>query len=138
MSLEVAINENTQAIRELIAALAKGQTPTAAQVQAVREEVTQAEKPKAKAEPKPAPEPKPEPAPEAAPEASAPTPAETFPDTPGVTYQDAAAAITKLSRTKGRDAAVALLYRFKASKLPDVQPDQYFEIIEAAKAAMGE
>lgn len=126
MSLEVAINENTQAIRELIAALAKGQTPTAAQVQAVREEVTQAEKPKAKAEPKPAPE------------ASAPTPAETFPDTPGVTYQDAAAAITKLSRTKGRDAAVALLYRFKASKLPDVQPDQYFEIIEAAKAAMGE
>lgn len=126
MSLEVAINENTQAIRELIAALAKGQTPTPAQVEAVREEIAQVEKPQAKAKPEPAPEPKPEPT------------AETFPDTPSVTYQDAAAAITKLSRTKGRDAAVALLYRFKASKLPDVQPDQYFEIIEAAKAAMGE
>ena len=126
MSLEVAINENTQAIRELIAALAKGQTPTPAQVEAVREEIAQVEKPQAKAKPEPAPEPKPEPT------------AETVPDTPSVTYQDAAAAITKLSRTKGRDAAVALLYRFKASKLPDVQPDQYFEIIEAAKAAMGE
>lgn len=134
MSLEVAINENTQAIRELIAALAKGQTPTPAQVEAVREEIAQVEKPQAKAKPEPAPEPKPEPTAET----SAPTPAETFPDTPSVTYQDAAAAITKLSRTKGRDAAVALLYRFKASKLPDVQPDQYFEIIEAAKAAMGE
>lgn len=128
MSLEATIQENTQAIRELIAALANGVTPTAAQVAAVATEAApavepKAEKAKAKVEPKAEPAPAPEP--------------ESFPDTPGYSYQDAAAAITKLSRTKGRDAAVALLYRFKASKLPDVQPDQFAEIIEAANAAMG-
>ena len=132
MSLETIIQENTNAIRELIAALAHGITPTAAQVAAVTGKPVdeapakpRAEKPAPKAEPalQPETEPTPEPA--------------SFPDTPSYSYMDAAAAITKLSRTKGRDAAVALLYKFKASKLPEVQPDDYAEIIEAANAAMG-
>ena len=120
MSLETTIQENTQAIRELIAALAHGITPTAAQVAAVTG-TPASESPPAKAKTAPKAEPALEP--------------ESPPDTPS--YMDAAAAITKLSRTKGRDAAVALLYRFKASKLPEVQPDDYAEIIEAANAAMG-
>ena len=54
------------------------------------------------------------------------------------TYQDAAAAITKLSRVKGRDAAVALLAEFKAAKLPDVKPEQFAAIIAKATAQAGE
>lgn len=64
-------------------------------------------------------------APAASPAANAPT------------YQDAAAAITKLSRTKGRDAAVAILTEFGAAKLPDVKPEQFADVIAAAEAAMG-
>lgn len=131
MSLEVAINENTQAIRELIAALAKGVTPTPAQVEAVAIEgkANKAAKEAAK---------------EAAKAVAAPTQVEAPAEdkepfgVTGYSYQDAAAAITKLSRLKGRDAAVALLYKFKASNLKEVQPDQFAEIIEAANAAMGE
>lgn len=134
MSLEATIQENTQAIRELIAALAKGVTPTPAQVAAVATEA-QAEKP--------APAKKTQAA--ATQESSTPTAsdnsASSSPATPAAepepTYQDAAAAITKLSRTKGRDAAVALLAKFGAAKLPDVKPEQFAEIIKAAIAAMG-
>ena len=54
------------------------------------------------------------------------------------TYQDAATAITKLSRTKGRDAAVAVLKKFGAAKLPDVKPEQFADVIAAAEAAMKE
>jgi ABC-type uncharacterized transport system involved in gliding motility auxiliary subunit len=53
------------------------------------------------------------------------------------TYQDAAAAITKLSRTKGRDAAVAVLQQFGATKLPDVKPEQFAAVVAAAEAALG-
>jgi hypothetical protein len=51
------------------------------------------------------------------------------------TYQDAAAAITKLSKVKGRDAAVAVLTAFGAAKLPDVKPEQFADIIAAAEKA---
>lgn len=51
------------------------------------------------------------------------------------TYQDAAAAITKLSKAKGRDAAVAVLTAFGAAKLPDVKPEQFADIIAAAEKA---
>jgi hypothetical protein len=54
------------------------------------------------------------------------------------TYQDAATAITKLSRTKGRDTAVAVLAKFGAAKLPDVKPEQFADVIAAANEAMGE
>lgn len=51
------------------------------------------------------------------------------------TYQDAAAAITNLSKTKGREAAVAVLTAFGAAKLPDVKPEQFADIIAAAEKA---
>lgn len=123
MSLESTIAENTQALRDLIAALSKGIPTTAAQVEAV---VTEAKVVEKAVEQKTQPE-----------ETKAVNQAETFPDGEGVTYQDAAAAITKLSRTKGRDAAVALLSKFGAAKLPDVKPEQFADVIEAATKEMG-
>lgn len=51
------------------------------------------------------------------------------------TYQDTANAVTKLARTKGRDAAVALLSKFGAGKLPDVMPEQFAAVIAACEEA---
>lgn len=127
MSLESTIAENTQALRDLIAALSKGIPTTAAQVEAV---VTEAKVVEKTVEKKTQPE-------ETKAVEQKVEQAETFPDGEGVTYQDAAAAITKLSRTKGRDAAVALLSKFGAAKLPDVKPEQFADVIAAATAEMG-
>lgn len=55
------------------------------------------------------------------------------PDAP--TYQATADAVTKLARTKGRDAAVAVLSEFGAAKLPDVKPEQFAAIIAACEKA---
>lgn len=44
-------------------------------------------------------------------------------------YQDAAAAVTKLSRERGRDAAISLLKEFGAEKLPNVAPEQFRALI---------
>ena len=140
MSLEATIQENTNAIRELIAAIKAGVPTTAAQVAAVVTEAkpttaakeTTAKKttPAEKAEPAPtqptaeavaaaAPEKKDEPSEQAA--------------TPN--YQATADAVTKLARTKGRDAAVAVLTKFGAAKLPDVKPEQFAAIIAACEKA---
>lgn len=51
------------------------------------------------------------------------------------TYQATADAVTKLARTKGRDAAVAVLNEFGAAKLPDVKPEQFAAIIAACEKA---
>lgn len=51
------------------------------------------------------------------------------------TYQATADAVTKLARTKGRDAAVAVLSKFGAGKLPDVKPEQFAAIIAACEEA---
>lgn len=53
-----------------------------------------------------------------------------------VDYATAAAAVTKLSRTRGRDAAVALLARFGAAKLPDVDPAQFAAVVAAVEAEL--
>ena len=55
------------------------------------------------------------------------------PDAP--TYQATADAVTKLARTKGRAAAVAVLNEFGAAKLPDVKPEQFAAIIAACEKA---
>lgn len=51
------------------------------------------------------------------------------------TYQATADAITKLARAKGRDAAIAVLAKFGASKLPDVKPEQFAAVIAACEEA---
>lgn len=139
MSLEIAIQENTVAIRELIAAISNGIPTTAQQVAAVVEEANEvkAEAPaktekKAKAEKTEAV--KQEPAATQEQKADAAPAAD---DAPEVTYQDAAAAITQLSKVKGRDAAVALLKKFGASKLPEVKPEDFAAIVADAKAQAG-
>lgn len=55
-----------------------------------------------------------------------------------VDYATAAAEVTKLSRAKGRDAAVALLARFGAAKLPEVAPERYAEVVDAVAAELTE
>ena len=52
------------------------------------------------------------------------------------TYQATADAVTKLARTKGRDAAVAVLAKFGAGKLPDIQPHDFQKVIDACAEAM--
>ena len=51
------------------------------------------------------------------------------------TYQATADAVTKLARTKGRDAAVAVLSKFGAGKLPDVKPEQFAAVIATCEEA---
>lgn len=55
---------------------------------------------------------------------------------PAVTYKEAAEAVTKLSRTKGRDAAIAVLKSFGADKLPDVKPEDFAAVVAACQAAL--
>lgn len=135
MSLEQAITANTEAIRDLIAAISKGIPTTAEQVAAVvteakaeakAEKKTKAEKvdkaeteaPKSDEAPAATQEPKDEPAAAA--------------DEPVYTYQDAANAITAVSKAKGRDAAVALLAAFGAKNLKEVKPEDYAALIAKA------
>lgn len=51
------------------------------------------------------------------------------------TYQATADAVTKLAREKGRDAAIAVLTKFGAAKLPDVKPEQFAAVIAACEEA---
>lgn len=58
-------------------------------------------------------------------------------DAPAPTYKDAADAITALVKAKGRPAGEAVLKEFGATNLPGVKPEQFADVIAAAKAAMG-
>ena len=51
------------------------------------------------------------------------------------TYQGTADAVTKLARAKGRDAAVAVLSKFGAAKLPEIKPADFRAVIAACEAA---
>lgn len=70
-------------------------------------------------------------------ESAAPAPQASTAADPAVTYKEAAEAVTKLSRTKGRDAAIAVLKSFGADKLPDVKPEQFAAVVAACQAALG-
>lgn len=52
------------------------------------------------------------------------------------TYDDAKKAILDLSSDKGREAAVAVLAKFGAGKLPEVDESKYAEVVAEAQAAM--
>lgn len=156
MSLETAIAENTSALRELLAVLQAGapaiqpeaastgkksgagrssvQTQTASDSSANSSTgSTKADEPGKGAD-----------AGNAPPDAAAQTAAE--PATSGtaqsaqtgdaVTYQAAADAVTKLARTKGRDAAIGVLKSFGVEKLPEVKADQYAAVVAACAKAM--
>ncbi|AAR97700.1 hypothetical protein ACLRAE_12450 [Bordetella bronchiseptica] len=156
MSLEAAIQENTSALRDLIAAIKAGVPTTAAQVAAVAAEAPAAQQ-EASTEKKPratsakttaATAPTPPTAevgaadaPESKAENSAPVQAgdagqDAAAGDAAPTYQDTADAVTKLARVKGRDAAVAVLSKFGAAKLPDVKPEQFADVLAACNQAM--
>lgn len=124
MSLEAAIQENTSAIRALIATMTQSLPTTVEPSSAV---VTQ---PKAKKEKPPA----------AVDHAGTATPATPSPaadaPAPGATYDDVKNAIVKLSGLKGRDQVVAVLSQFDAAKGPDLKPEQFADFIAQANAAM--
>ncbi len=161
MSLEATIQENTNAIRELIAAIKTGVPTTAAQVAAVVSEAKttpcaghDAETAKEEGKAKPEKETAAKKTTAAATEAAASTQStaeagagaaqekkaddseasDKAADAP--TYQATADAVTKLARTKGRDAAVAVLNEFGAAKLPDIQPHDFQKVINACGEAM--
>lgn len=135
MSLEQAIQENTAAIRELIAALGKGAPSQAAapvETATVEEPKVDAKPTKEKKQQAPAaamPESKEEAAPAPAADEAAP-----------VSYDDCAQAVTKLAKTKGRPAAVALLGQFDLKTLQDAKdkPELLAQVKAAADAELGE
>ena len=131
MSLEQAIQENTAAIRELIAALGTGATSqAAAPVETATVEEPKVEKP-AKEKKQQAPAATPEPKDEVAPAADEPAP---------VSYDDCAQSVTKLAKSKGRPAAVALLGQFDLKTLQDAKdkPELLAQVKAAADAELGE
>lgn len=135
MSLELAIAENTRAINALIAILRdQASNPVPEEVACATEpdppKSTRKAKKEATPEPRPLEPSAPAPEPGAA-DASA-TEAAAAPAVEPPTYEQAAAAVTALIKTNGRDAAVALLKRFGASNLKGVDPAQYAELILAA------
>ena len=125
MSLETAISENTAAIHALIALLSQGGSITQAtaapsNIASDTEEGRTEETTPAVAEMKPA--------------LKAQTSA-SVDEAVSVTYQDAAKAIQDLAKTKGRDAAIAVLATFNASKLPEVKESDFAAVIKACEAA---
>ena len=128
MSLEQAIRENTEAVRELIAALGSTNSVFAP---AANEAVAQpAPAPKAApAKAKPAPAPKAE-------EPVVPAPAPAPAAEPAIPYTDVATAVTDLAKAKGRQAAVDLLASFDVARATELKAEQYASVIAAAKVAM--
>lgn len=51
------------------------------------------------------------------------------------TYQDAKDAVIRLARDRGKDAAVAVLSEFGVTKLPEVKPEQFADVIAACEKA---
>ena len=109
MSLETTIAENTAAIRELIALLSSKSDTKVSHITEETKPAAAAEKPASKAQ--------------------------TSADEAVVTYQDAAKAIQDLAKTKGRDAAIAVLATFNAIKLPEVKESDFAAVIKACEAA---
>lgn len=137
MSLELAIQENTSAIRELIAAIANGVPTTGAQVAAVVSEA-----PAATVEP-----PKPAAA-EKVSQSSGGTnesgasaaPSDTGATAAPIDYEAIKKPFLALVNKKGREAAATLLSQFgidagKGGKLSDITADKYADVLAAIEAA---
>lgn len=160
MSLEATIQENTNAIRELIAAIKSGVPTTAAQVAAVVTEAkttpcaghdaeTAKEEGKAKPEKETAAKKTTAAATEAAAgtqstaEAGAGAAQEKKADNSEASdkaseipaYPSVVSAINKLAQGKGRDAAVAVLSKFGVTRGPELKPEQYAAVIAECEKA---
>lgn len=120
MSLEAAINANTEAVNKLVAMLSASGI-TVSQVAADGKSGKTTHTPPAAAPEKPK---------DATPAAKS---AEAAP-----TYDDTKKIVLELSAKKGRDAAVKALADVQpgAKTLVDVKPENYSRVIEAAKKAL--
>jgi hypothetical protein len=114
MSLEKAVEENTAAIRALIAVLDRGVLPAKPEQKLVepKAEAKTTAKPKAKA---------------VEPEVEA--------EDKVYTYDEVKTRILKLIEEKGRDAAVTILTSFGATKLPEVAQEELGAVMAACEAA---
>lgn len=160
MSLEATIQENTNAIRELIAAIKAGVPTTAAQVAAVVTEAKttpcaghDAETAKEEGKHKPEKEATAKKTTAAATEAAASTQStaeagagaaqekkadnseasDKAAEVPA--YTTVVSAINKLAQGKGRDAAVAVLSKFGVTRGPELKPEQYADVIASCEEA---
>lgn len=134
--LEEVIKENTLAIRELIATIAKGVPTPAAQVAAVAAEAPKGQKAKATVATNGASSTQVGASPAAPADATAqktaPAAAPTADGAASVTYEDVKAAILKLSQAKGREQVVAALTAFGVAKGPELKPEQFAGFIAKA------
>lgn len=135
MSLEIAIQENTNALRDLIVAISKGIPTTAAQVAEVVAQAPAEKKPAA--------------AKEAAPSsggtnasAASAAPSDTGASAPAkaLVYDDIKKPFLSLVNAKGRDAGAALLLQFgvdatAGGKLTAIPADQYADVLAAIEKA---
>lgn len=53
-----------------------------------------------------------------------------------LSYQQVADLVMKVSRTKGRDAAIGIFKQFGVGKLPEAKPEQYADIYKACEEAL--
>lgn len=123
MSIELAIQENTAAIKALIAALTI-QSVTAQKV----------EKPVKVVKATPEPVVEVAPAPEPVVEASL-TGDDDLTGAP-VTLDDVSAIILSIAKSKGREAALGLLGQFGAAKTPQLKADDYAAVVKAGQAIL--
>lgn len=161
MSLELAIQENTNTMKQLIAAwnaltvnatkIKAGEPFSAGGVPIVETEVKTAD-PKViagtatvpaktaatvagTADPKSAVVSQPSETaaalPVSKPEASPPAPS-----TATVTYEDVRALVLRVSKEKGRDVAAAVLALFGVAKAPELKPEQYADVVAHFKSEL--
>lgn len=138
MSLEIALQENTAAIKELIAKLtAEGLTQRAA-VGTVMHQVAQEATSKPEEVKKEAPVKKPAAETASSPSGATPPSEEKKVDAPVLdfaalaeqpSYDQVKAKLLALSKEKGREPTVTLLSRFGATRGPDLKPEQYAKFI---------
>ncbi len=148
MTLELALKENTEMMRKLIetwnltlnpkrdakdtpdpkplakASVGVSNPPDATKPGSVLGTAADVKKPAAVS---------PQPETAAAPPASEP---EVSKSETAVTYDDVKALVLRVSKDKGRDAAVAVLSGFGVTKAPELKPEQYADAVAQFKAAL--
>lgn len=136
MSIEQALAENTSAIRELIATIRAGVPTTAAQVAAVATEAKTTPCAGHAAETETAVQRFDRELGKTAAQAVEALDGHANKPAPTATYEDAKAAVLKISKDKGRDAAVTVLSKFGVQKLPDLKPENYGALVAAVKEVL--
>lgn len=138
MSLEKQLQENTAALREFTALMARilrddisitAQAYREAKAITVEPAVTTPSSPSST------------PAEAAAQSTPAPAPtllqgSEAASVIPVIPVTEVNSAILKLAKTRGREAAVGVLARFGVAKVPELQPEQYAGVLALAEEAL--